>query len=68
MEPSRGKKHRREPDMVSKRQKQMDLCEFEASLVYGSSSRTGRAVTRGNPVSENKQNTTQSGTVSQGRL
>jgi hypothetical protein len=27
-------------------QKQMDLCEFEASLVYKSSSRTARAIHR----------------------
>jgi uncharacterized membrane protein YjgN (DUF898 family) len=31
------------------RQKQMDLCEFQASLVYRTSSRTARATQR-NPV------------------
>ena len=57
MEPSRGKKHRREPDMVSKRQKQMDLCEFEVSLIYRVSSKTARAIQR-NRVSKqtNKKN------------
>jgi hypothetical protein len=34
-------------------QRQVDLCEFEASLVYRVSSRTARATQR-NPVSENK--------------
>jgi hypothetical protein len=38
------------------RQKQGDLCEFEASLVYKASSRAARAVTRGNPVLKNKTN------------
>ena len=33
----------------------MDLCEFEASLVYKMTSRTARAVTQRNPVSKNKQ-------------
>ena len=32
------------------RQRQVDLCEFEASLVYRASSRTARAVTQRNPV------------------
>ena len=32
----------------------MDLCEFEASLVYRVRSRTARAVTQRNPVSKNK--------------
>ena len=36
------------------RQRQIDLCEFEASLVYKASSRTARAVTTKNPVSKNK--------------
>ena len=36
------------------RQKQENLCEFEASLVYRVSSRTARATQR-NPVSTNKQ-------------
>ena len=34
------------------RQKQVELCEFEASLVYRTSSRTARAVTQRNPVSK----------------
>jgi hypothetical protein len=36
------------------RQRQVDLCEFEASLVYKGSSRTVRATQR-NPVSKGKQ-------------
>ena len=36
------------------RQRQVDLCEFKASLVYRASSRTARAVTQRNPVSKNK--------------
>ena len=36
------------------KQRQVDLCEFEASLVYRASSRTARAIQR-NPVSK-KQN------------
>ena len=35
------------------RQRQADLCEFKASLVYIVSSRPARA-TQGNPVLENK--------------
>ena len=35
------------------RQRQADLSEFEASLVYRVSSRTSRAIQR-NPVSKNK--------------
>ena len=35
-----------------RRQRQVDLCEFEASLVYKASSRTARAVTQRNPVLE----------------
>ena len=34
------------------RQRQEDLCEFEASLVYKASSRTARTVTQRNPVSK----------------
>jgi len=34
-----------------RRQKQVDLCEFETSLVYKVSSRTVGAVTQRNPVS-----------------
>jgi hypothetical protein len=37
------------------RQRQVDLCEFEASLVYRVSSRTARATQR-NPAKETKQN------------
>ena len=33
-----------------RRQRQPDLCEFEASLVYKVSFRTARAVTQSNPV------------------
>ena len=36
------------------RQRQADLCEFEASLVYRASSRTTWAVTQRNPVLKNK--------------
>ena len=36
------------------RQKQVDIYEFKASLVYRASSRTARAVTQRNPVSKNK--------------
>ena len=35
----------------------MDLCEFEASLIYIVSSRTARAIQR-NPVSKNKKQKT----------
>jgi hypothetical protein len=35
-----------------RRQRQVDLCDFETSLVYKSSSRTVRVVTQRNPVSE----------------
>ena len=38
------------------RQRQVDLCEFEASLVYRVSLKTTRAVTQKNPISKtNKQ-------------
>ena len=33
-----------------RRQRQADLCDFEASLVYRAGSRTARAVTQRNPV------------------
>ena len=33
-------------------QRQADLCEFKATLVYRVSSRTARAVTQRNPISE----------------
>jgi hypothetical protein len=36
-----------------RRQRQVDLCEFKASLVYRASSRTARATQR-NPVSKKK--------------
>ena len=36
------------------RQRQVDFCEFEASLVYKASSRIAKATQR-NPVSKNKQ-------------
>ena len=39
----------------SKRLGQMDFCEFEASLVYKSSSRTAKTVKQRNPVLKNKQ-------------
>jgi hypothetical protein len=35
-------------------QRQVDLCEFEASLVYRASSKTAWAVTQSNPVSNLK--------------
>jgi hypothetical protein len=38
------------------RQRQVNLCEFEASLVYKKSSRTARAVTQRNLVSNNNNN------------
>jgi hypothetical protein len=37
-----------------RRQRQEDLCEFQASLVYRDNSRTAR-ITQRNPVSTNKQ-------------
>ena len=37
-----------------RRKKQVDLCEFVASLVYRVSSRTARTVSQKNPVSKNK--------------
>ena len=38
------------------RQRQMDLCEFKASLVYKVSSKTARTVSQRNPVSKNNSN------------
>ena len=38
------------------RQRQMDLCEFKANLVYGASSRIGTKAIQRNPVSEKKIN------------
>ena len=37
-----------------KKQRQTDLCEFETSLVYRVSSRTGFRATQTNPVSKTK--------------
>ena len=37
-----------------RRQRQADLCEFKASLVYRASSRTGSKAIQRNPVSKNK--------------
>ena len=37
------------------RQRQVDLCEFEVSLIYKASSRTGSKTTQRNPVLKNKQ-------------
>jgi hypothetical protein len=36
-----------------RRQRQVDLCEFKASLVYKEFFRTARAVTQRKPISEN---------------
>ena len=36
------------------RQRQADLCELEASLVYRANSRIARAITQRNPVLKNK--------------
>ena len=35
------------------RQRQAELCEFKASLVYRASSRTGSKATQRNPISKN---------------
>ena len=43
------------PAFHPRTQRQVDLCEFEASLAYGASSRTARATQR-NPISEEKKN------------
>jgi hypothetical protein len=40
--------------LTLRRQRQADLCEFEASLVYRASSRTGRTVVQRKP--DSKQN------------
>ena len=40
---------------VLRRQRQIDLCEFEASLIYKASSRTAMAIQK-NPVSKPKIN------------
>ena len=39
-----------------RRQRQADLCELEASLVYGMSSRTGSKATQWNPATEKQTN------------
>ena len=39
--------------LAPRRQKQVDLCEFEASLVYRTSSRTARATER-DPILKKK--------------
>jgi hypothetical protein len=41
------------PALRRQRQKQVDLCEFETSLVYRGSSRTAKATQR-NPVLKNQ--------------
>ena len=38
--------------LISALQRQTDLCEFEANLVYRMSSRTARAIAQRNPVSK----------------
>ena len=43
------------------RQTQVDLCEFEASLVYRVSFRTARIVIQRNPVSKKKWHESQKG-------
>ena len=40
---------------VLRRQRQVDLIDFEASLVYSPSSRTGSKDTQTNPVSKRKE-------------
>ena len=45
--------HTLTPALRRQRQRQAELCEFEASLVYGVSSRTARTTQR-NPVSKNQ--------------
>jgi hypothetical protein len=51
------------------RQRQVDLCEFKASLVYRMNSRTARATQR-NPVSKNKtkQNKTKQNKTKQNKM
>ena len=44
-----------------RRKRQVDLSEFEASLVYKVSSRTARAATQRNPVLKNKQKNVERG-------
>ena len=38
------------------RQREVDLCEVDVSLVFRASSRTARAVTQRNPISKRKTN------------
>ena len=40
--------------LALRRQRQKDICEFEASLVYRASSRTGSKATKRNPVSKHQ--------------
>jgi hypothetical protein len=42
--------------LVLRRQREADLCEFKASLIYKTSSRTTRAVTHRNAVMKNNKN------------
>ena len=42
--------------LALRRQRQVNLCEFEASLVYRVSSRTGSKATQRNSVLKNKTN------------
>ena len=46
------------------RQRQVDLCDLEASLVYKASSRTARTITQRNSVSKQKQKQKQTQTNS----
>ena len=41
--------------LTLERQRQVDLSEFEVSLVYKESSRIARTATQRNPLSKNKQ-------------
>jgi hypothetical protein len=45
------------------RQKQVDFCDFQGSLVYGVNSRTARATLR-NPILKNKQTNKQTSKIS----
>jgi hypothetical protein len=45
---------------VLRRQRQVDLCEFKASLVYKANPGQPRLITQRNPVSKNKQITIES--------
>ena len=50
------------------RQRQVNLCGFEASLVYRMISRTGRTVTRKNPLSKTKQTEKDTNTIERREL